>query len=172
METKQKNSVANLLEDLKSLYRAAGVQGRHVCLLLGDADVDRNERFLEYVSQLLATGEVAGMMTREELDAMLNDVRAPMRREHPTLPDTRDALRRYLADRARARLHVVLCLSPAGGRFARRAAQFPGIVGGTAVDWFLPWPREALVSGEGAFCFGRCCCCCCDCCCFWGGRRS
>ena len=46
---------------------------------------------------------------------------------------------------------MALCLSPAGGRFARRAQQFPGIVAGTAIDWFLPWPREALVSGEALY---------------------
>jgi dynein heavy chain len=124
------------------------VQGRSVCLILGDSDVDRDERFLEYVSQLLATGEVAGMIPREELDAMLEAVRPIFRKEKPGAADTRDALRAFLGERARAGLHVALCLSPAGGKFARRAQQFPGIVAGTAVDWFLPWPREALVSGK------------------------
>jgi hypothetical protein len=142
-------SVANLLEDLKSLYRSASVSAKPVCLILGDSDVDRDERFLEYISQLLATGEVAGMIPRDELDAMLEAVRPAFKREKgPQVADTRDALRGFLAERASAALHVVLCLSPAGGKFARRAQQFPGIVAGTAIDWFLPWPREALVSGE------------------------
>jgi len=34
-----------------------------------------------------------------------------------------------------------------GAKFARRAQQFPGLINGCTIDWFLPWPEEALTSG-------------------------
>lgn len=45
----------------------------------------------------------------------------------------------------RAKLHVILCQSPVGAQFARRAQQFPGLINGCTIDWFLPWPQQALI---------------------------
>ena len=42
-------------------------------------------------------------------------------------------------------MHLVLCFSPIGAKFRDRARQFPGLINGTTVDWFLPWPEQALV---------------------------
>jgi dynein heavy chain len=36
---------------------------------------------LEYINQLLMTGEVAGLLPKEELDAILNDVRPVFKRQ-------------------------------------------------------------------------------------------
>ena len=41
---------------------------------------------------------------------------------------------------------MCLCFSPVGPQFAKRAQQFPGLINGTTIDWFLPWPEEALIS--------------------------
>ena len=31
-------------------------------------------------------------------------------------------------------------------KFPERARKFPGLVNGPTIDWFLPWPKEALVA--------------------------
>lgn len=67
------------------------------------------------------------------------------------MPDTPDNLYRFLLARVRSKLHVVLCQSPVGGQFARRAQQFPGLIAGATIDWFLPWPRDALISVASKF---------------------
>jgi hypothetical protein len=46
-----------------------------------DAEV-KEEGFLEYINQLLMTGEVAGLLPEEELDGLLNDVRPAFKREN------------------------------------------------------------------------------------------
>ena len=51
----------------------------------------------------------------------------------------------------RDKLHVCLCFSPVGAKFSRRAQQFPGLINGCTIDWFLPWPEEALISVSGKF---------------------
>jgi dynein heavy chain len=37
-------------------------------------------------------------------------------------------------------------MSPIGDDYKRRLRMFPSLVNCCAIDWFLPWPKEALVS--------------------------
>lgn len=39
-----------------------------------------------------------------------------------------------------------LCFSPVGDAFRNRARKFPALVNSTVIDWFQPWPEEALLS--------------------------
>ena len=67
------------------------------------------------------------------------------------VPDTSDALYAFFLGRVRDRLHVVLCFSPVGAKFGRRAQQFPGLISGCTIDWFLPWPEAALTEVASKF---------------------
>ena len=42
-------------------------------------------------------------------------------------------------------------MSPANPKFPSRARLFPGIVSGCTIDWFLPWPQDALVAVSRGF---------------------
>lgn len=37
-----------------------------------------------------------------------------------------------------------ICFSPVGESLRRRARQFPALVNNTIIDWFFPWPKDAL----------------------------
>lgn len=63
--------------------------------------------------------------------------------------DTRDACWEFFIEKVRKYLHVVLCFSPVGDSFRIRARQFPALINNTVIDWFQPWPQEALVSVAG-----------------------
>jgi len=67
-------------------------------------------------------------------------------KEHPGFHESPDNLVRYFYERVRRNLHLVLCMSPVNPMFPERARKFPGLIGGCTIDWFLPWPKEALVS--------------------------
>ncbi len=41
---------------------------------------------------------------------------------------------------------MVLAFSPVGESFRKRLRTFPSLVNCTTIDWFLPWPTEALRS--------------------------
>jgi dynein heavy chain, axonemal len=58
--------------------------------------------------------------------------------------ETQEALYRFFLERVRTNLHVVLCLSPIGDGFRTRCRMFPGLVNCTTIDWFTPWPADAL----------------------------
>ena len=75
----------NLFEDIKALYRMAGVKGQRVAFIFSDAEV-KDEGFLEYINQILMTGEVAGLFAKDELDSIVNDVRPAMKLQSPGEP--------------------------------------------------------------------------------------
>ena len=53
--------------------------------------------------------------------------------------------------KAKQNLHVVLTFSPIGEEFKRRLRMFPSLVNCCTIDWFLPWPKEALQSVAETF---------------------
>jgi len=140
----------NLFEDIKSLYKMAGFKGHKVAFIFTDAEV-KEEGFLEYINQILMTGEVAGLFPKDELDMIVNDIRPAMKKIEPHTIDTWENLYAFFMGRVRNNLHVCLCFSPVGAAFARRASQFPGLINGCTIDWFLPWPLQALTAVSTKF---------------------
>ena len=53
-----------------------------VAFIFTDAEV-KDEAFLEYINQLLMTGEVAGLFAKDEMDQIVNYIRPIMRAESP-----------------------------------------------------------------------------------------
>lgn len=137
--------VSNLLDDIRTLFKDVALKGQNIAFILTDSDV-RDDSFLEYINQLLMTGDIAGLFPKEELDALLNDVRPMMKKEWAGVPDTADNLHAFVLNRVRRKLHVLLCFSPVGDKLSRWAQQFPGIINGCTIDWFLPWPQAALTA--------------------------
>ena len=53
--------------------------------------------------------------------------------------------------RARENLHIVLAMSPSGSTLRVRCRNFPGLISNTNVDWFFPWPEDALTAVANNF---------------------
>ena len=137
-------STNNLFEDIKVLFKTAGIKGTPVCFVFTDAEV-KDEGFLEYINQILSTGEVSGLFAKDEVDAIIGDMRPVAKKEAGKgFVDSADNLWKYFLQRARANLHVVLCMSPVGTLLSTRTRKFPGLINCTTVDWFLPWPESGL----------------------------
>lgn len=60
--------------------------------------------------------------------------------------DDNTAIMALYEEQAKRSIHLVLAMSPIGEDFKRRLRMFPALVNCCTIDWFLPWPKEALES--------------------------
>lgn len=92
-------TVSDFLEDLKNLFKACGLKNKRIAFCLTDQDI-REENFLEYLNQLLMTGEVSGLFPGDEKDVLINDFRSAMKGNLPTgFIDTPENLYQLFIDR-------------------------------------------------------------------------
>mmetsp|Transcript_1247 Transcript_1247/g.1745 ORF Transcript_1247/g.1745 Transcript_1247/m.1745 type:complete len:151 (-) Transcript_1247:4462-4914(-) len=67
------------------------------------------------------------------------------------IPDTPDALQAYFLDKMNRNLHINLCFSPVGNNFRIMARKFPGMINCTSINFFHPWPKNALIDVASNF---------------------
>ena len=134
-------------EDLRSIYYKAGVKDEKVMFFLRDSHIT-NERFLVYLNDVLASGNVPDLYGKEEADEVIND--GSSKAKSAGYATDRESVWRWFLAQVRYNLHVVLCFSP-GEQLRVRALKFPAVVNCTTIDWFHPWPREALMSVADRF---------------------
>lgn len=135
--------INDLKEDLKAMYNKAGLKEEGIMFLLTDSQIT-NERFLVYLNDLLASGNVPDLFTPDEVDQIVNSVTNKVK-ALGKVPDKNICWDFFISE-IRRNLHVVLAFSPVGDAFRTRARKFPAIVNCTVIDWFQPWPYEALYS--------------------------
>lgn len=136
-------SVNDLKDDLKAMYNKAGVKGEGVMFLLTDSQIT-NERFLIYINDLLASGNIPDLFAPDEVDAICGAVTGKVKAAG-IVPEKKNCWDFFLSQ-IRQNLHMCLCFSPVGDDFRNRAMKFPALVNCTVIDIFQPWPRDALYS--------------------------
>jgi len=140
----------DLKEELKTLFDLTGHLNKQVTFIMTDAEV-KKESFLEYINMILSTGEAPGIIAKDEKEAWLGDITNAFIKEKGVQEPTSNQLFAYFVDRVRDNLHIMLCFSPVGDKFRERARKFPALFNECTIDWFLPWPEEALCSVSQSF---------------------
>jgi dynein heavy chain len=135
--------VDDLLEAFREMFKITGVKGIPLVFLMTDTQVV-DDRFLIYINAILSSGWISGLFAKDEIDGMLGNLRNEAKAQG--IPDSPDAMLQFLIKRVRTYLHVVLAFSPVGDLFRIRARRFPALIMSTAIDFFHPWPRDALIS--------------------------
>ncbi|XP_056445731.1 dynein axonemal heavy chain 12 isoform X2 [Gadus chalcogrammus] len=130
-------------DDLKLLLKNTGVKGEKTVFLLTDAQI-KDEAFLEDVDSVLNTGEVPNLFAADEKQEIMEAVRPIAQAGDNDLEFSPLALFAFFVGRCRENLHIVVAFSPIGNAFRNRLRQFPSLINCCTIDWFQPWPEEAL----------------------------
>ncbi|GCB68504.1 hypothetical protein scyTo_0000891 [Scyliorhinus torazame] len=130
-------------EDLKHLLRSAGMKGQPTVFLITDTQI-KEEAFLEDVDSLLNTGEVPNLFAADEKLEIMEGVRIAAQAGNKNADFSPLALFAFFVSRCRENLHVVVAFSPIGDAFRNRLRQFPSLINCCTIDWFQPWPEDAL----------------------------
>jgi len=141
IKLKRGYNLESFREDLQSLYKMAGVDGKPVVFLLSDSQII-SESFLEDINNILNSGEVPNLFPPEEREKIINQLRPEA--EQAGVHDTRENIYNFFITRVRNNLHIVLCMSPVGEKFRTRTRMLPSLVNCCTIDWFDEWPKEAL----------------------------
>jgi dynein heavy chain, axonemal len=134
--------------DLQLMYNRSGVKDEGLMFLFNEGQIT-NERFLVSINDLLSSGEISDLFSEEDLEGIVNNVRAAVKGEG--IVDNKDNCWKFYLDRVRKNLHMSLCFSPVGDAFRNRSRKFPALINCTVIDWFHPWPEEALLSVANKF---------------------
>jgi dynein heavy chain len=145
----QSYGMADLKVDLQEFYKKAAVKPAtpHAWLMTDGQIAD--ERFLVYINDMLSSGNIPDLFSREEYDGILGGVRNMAKAAG--YADDRDSLFAFFMDRVRKNLHLILCHSPVGDAFRIRGRKFPGLISCMVVDEFHAWPRDALTGVANRF---------------------
>ena len=123
------------------MYMKSGVKGEALVFLFTDSQI-ANEKFLVYMNEMLSSGKIPNLFAADEVDTIYNSVRSEGKGEG--VVDTKEAMYDFFIGKVKKNLHVCLCFSPVGENFRRRASRFPSLINSTVIDWFQPWPEQAL----------------------------
>jgi dynein heavy chain len=136
-------SHADFREDMKQLYRQAGIKDKPTAVLLTDAHLAQ-EAILEDVSELLVTGDIHDLFEAEELEVILSTVHS--KGVADGIKESRQALYDYFIASARKNIHVFLSLSPSHPKFLQRFRLLPALLRCCTLDWFDEWSSTALLA--------------------------
>jgi dynein heavy chain len=140
--------LADLKVDEQDMYMKCGTKDEGITFLFTEGQIT-NERFLVSLNDLLSSGEIADLFPVEDIDNIVNTVRGAVKSEG--IVDSKDNCWKFFLDRVRRNLHMALCFSPVGDAFRNRAKKFPALINSTVIDFFHPWPKEALLSVAARF---------------------
>ncbi|MFO0131371.1 MAG: hypothetical protein ACK52J_02155 [bacterium] len=94
----------------------------------------------EDICNLLNNGEIPNLFPLEEKAKIIEEISNIL----PNSNLTNNQKYSYFVSKCKENLHLLLCMSPVGEGFRKRIRTVPGLVNCTTIDWFLPWPEEAL----------------------------
>ncbi|XP_062273833.1 dynein axonemal heavy chain 10 [Scomber scombrus] len=139
---------SNLREDLKTLYLKLGIENKKTVFLFTDAHVVE-EGFLELINNMLTSGIVPALFPDDEKEMVLNQLRD----EALTMGagPSKESIWKFFVNKSANNLHIVLGMSPVGDTLRTRCRNFPGLMNDTVIDWFLPWPPQALLAVAQSF---------------------
>mmetsp|Transcript_14531 Transcript_14531/g.44899 ORF Transcript_14531/g.44899 Transcript_14531/m.44899 type:complete len:1962 (-) Transcript_14531:344-6229(-) len=135
-------------DDMKRLFEEAGTSNKPITFLFNDTQI-KEQAFLEDINNILSSGEIPNLYSKDELPAIYDGVRK--RATDAGCDGTQGELWTYFVESVRSNLHIILAMSPVGSALRTRCLFYPGLINNTTIDWFHRWPADALTAVGSAF---------------------
>lgn len=134
-------------EDLKTVLRRNLSTDQHIAFLFTDSQI-RDETMVEDINNLLNSGDIPNLFLPDEKSEIIEKMRQVDRAKDRSLQTDGSplALFNLFVNVIRDQLHMVLAFSPIGDGFRSRVRMFPALVNCCTIDWFQPWPQDALLA--------------------------
>lgn len=104
---------------------------------------------MEDINCILNSGEVPDLFDSEERDGIRMDLKQAA--SEADIPDTQESVYQFFIHRVRQNLHVVLTMSPAGGKFRQRCRMNPALINCCTIDWYDEWDDDAMLNVAQVF---------------------
>jgi dynein heavy chain, axonemal len=141
-------SMRDWRDDMRDrLFQACGIEGNPLVFLFSDTQII-NEAFVEDINNILNNGKIPNLYPQDVTNEIVEIMKDTHRNDDnfKAIQDDQNAIMNMFEDTAKNSLHLVLAMSYIGDAFKTRLRQFPALVNCCTIDWFLPWPSEALDS--------------------------
>ncbi|KAI5736725.1 hypothetical protein M8J76_006447 [Diaphorina citri] len=134
-------------DDIKAALRKSTASDRHLVFLFCDSQIT-DESMVEDLSNLLNSGEVPNIFASDEKAEICEKMGVIDRQKDKSMQTdgTMMALFKFFVDTVKEQLHICLAFSLIGDGFRNRIRKFPAIVNCCTIDWFQPWPPDALLA--------------------------
>ncbi|XP_065937642.1 dynein axonemal heavy chain 3 isoform X7 [Magallana gigas] len=143
IEITKNYTISEWRDDLRRLMRRAGDEGTSMVFLFGDHQI-KDESFLEDINMILNTGDIPNLYDNEERLEIIEKMQQLALQQNLQMEMTPLNMYNMFIERIRRNLHVVLAFSPIGDNFRNRIRMFPSLINCCTIDWFKPWPEDAL----------------------------
>jgi dynein heavy chain len=131
--------------DVQEIYRRSGIKSQLYAFIITDSQIVSMD-MLVYLNDMLSSGNVPDLFNQEERDGVIGSIMNEVKASgHPDFSNA-DVCWDFFINKVRTNLHIILCFSPVGDQFAKWCRQFPALSNTTVIDYFHPWPEDALRS--------------------------
>jgi dynein heavy chain len=154
LEIRRDFTLRDFRAKLKELYELSAFRGKwtlKTVFIFSDNDVV-HESFLEDIQNTLNSGIVPNLFLTEELSRMRDEGLIMKKyKEDGRTNEAPDAVNEWFFNRVKDNMHLSICMSPVGEAFKSYIRQYPALINSTTIDWFMPWPEEALIEVANKF---------------------
>ena len=142
----KKNSFEEWRVNIRKVMGMAGIDKTPTVFFLDDDEISKNA-FLDDIYNLLTSNEIPNLYAKQgKSNELMLKLRENIQLHSKSAINSDEEALDILKDQVRRNLHIIISMSPEMSVLRSRLRHFPGLLEHTTIDWFLPWPEEALIT--------------------------
>ncbi|KAM7358701.1 dynein heavy chain 3, axonemal isoform 1-T1 [Cochliomyia hominivorax] len=130
-------------DDLKKILMSAGFNLNHTVFLFSDSQAT-DEGYVEDINGILNCGDLPNLYQLEDKASIMENMINIAKQLGKNIDPLPSEMYSFFIERIREQLHVALAFSPIGESFKERIRMYPSLINCCTIDWYMPWPVDAL----------------------------